>query len=138
MSLYEQDFYQWTQEQAALLKTGALSQLDIVNLIEEIESMGRSEKRELRSRLTVLIMHLLKWEYQPEFQCRNWENTLFTQRREIELVLMDNPSLKSTLSNVIQESYPLSLKKAAFETGIPESSFPETCPYSIKKIMGES
>jgi hypothetical protein len=68
MSLYEQDFYQWTQEQAALLRAGALSQLDMANLIEEVESMGRSQKKELSSRLSVLITHLLKWEFQPEFQ----------------------------------------------------------------------
>ncbi len=66
ISTYEQDFYLWTQEQAAILKAGALSQLDVANLIEEIESMGKTQKRELISRLTVLMMHLLKWNYQPE------------------------------------------------------------------------
>jgi hypothetical protein len=137
MSLYEQDFYLWTIEQANLLRAGALSQLDIENLIEEVESMGRSEKRELRSRLIILIMHLLKWDYQPEFQCRSWEATIMTQRREIELVLDDNPSLRQGLSDVIFQAYPLSKFKASHETGIKESAFPGTCPYTIKQIMGE-
>jgi hypothetical protein len=78
MNLYDQDFYQWTHEQAELMKAGALSQLDIPNLIEEIESMGRSEKRELRSRLTVLLMHLLKWDYQQDRRSGSWKSTINT------------------------------------------------------------
>jgi len=136
-STYEQDFYQWTQEQAALLKTGALSQLDVANLIEEIESMGRSEKRELRSRFAVLLMHLLKWDYQPEYQSRSWKNTISTQRMEIDFVLKDNPSLKHNLEMIINEAYCISIQRASAETGMPESTFPETCPYTIEQIMGE-
>ena len=103
--LYEQDFYQWTQEQTELMKAGALSQLDIPNLIEEIEAMGRSEKRELRSRLTVLLMHLLKWDYQPDRRSGSWKSTINTQRMDIDFVLKDNPSLKHNLEMVINETY---------------------------------
>ena len=94
MSLYDQDFYQWTQEQAGLLKIGALSQLDVENLIEEIESMGKSQKKELISRLTVLIAHLLKWDYQPERRGRSWELTIKAQRVQIRRHISENPSFK--------------------------------------------
>ncbi len=133
--LYEQDFYQWTHEQAGLLKAGALSQLDIPNLIEEIESMGRSEKRELRSRLTVLLMHLLKWDYQPDRRSGSWKSTISTQRMDIDFVLKDNPSLKHNLGIVIDETYRVARQRAADETGLPESVFPSSCPYTVDHIM---
>ena len=133
--LYEQDFYQWTQEQTELMKAGALSQLDIPNLIEEIEAMGRSEKRELRSRLTVLLMHLLKWDYQPDRRSGSWKSTINTQRMDIDFVLKDNPSLKHNLEIVIGETYRVARQRAADETGLPESVFPLSCPYTVEHIM---
>ena len=133
--LYEQDFYQWTQEQTELMKAGALSQLDIPNLIEEIEAMGRSEKRELRSRLTVLLMHLLKWDYQPDRRSGSWKSTINTQRMDIDFVLKDNPSLKHNLEIVIDETYRVARQRAADETGLPESVFPLSCPYTVEHIM---
>ncbi len=138
MSLYEQDFYQWTQEQAALLKAGTLAQLDIENLIEEIESMGKSQKRELYSRLVVLIMHMLKWDYQPDMQSGSWKNTILTQRREIKFLLKDNPSLNRIVSDAVRMVYSDSVEAASVETGLPVSSFPETCPYTIEQLMGEA
>jgi Domain of unknown function DUF29 len=135
MMLYEQDFYQWTHEQAELMKAGALSQLDIPNLIEEIESMGRSEKRELRSRLTVLLMHLLKWDYQPDRRSGSWKSTINTQRMDIDFVLKDNPSLKHNLEIVIDETYRVARQRAVDETGLPESVFPLSCPYTVDHIM---
>jgi hypothetical protein len=137
MSLYEQDYYQWTIEQANLLRAGALSQLDIENLIEEVESMGRSEKRELVHRLTVLITHLLKWDYQPEHRGRSWENTIRIQRIDIRQVLKSSPGLKNQFEDAVVSAYEKAVIFAADETGLPESAFPETCPYAIKQIMGE-
>ena len=136
MSLYEQDFYQWTQEQAGLLKAGALSQLDVENLIEEVESMGKSQKKELLSRLTILLMHLLKWDYQPEFQSRSWKSTIVTQRKEIRNLLEDNPSLRRIIQEKADILYRDAVEIASAETGLSESSFPETCHYSIEQIMG--
>ncbi len=136
MSLYEQDFYRWTQEQAALLKAGALSQLDIENLIEEVESMSRSEKREMVSRLAVLIMHLLKWDFQPELRGRSWELTIEEQRGELFDVLEDSPSLRPQLIETIEKAYRKAVLQAVRETGLSKSTFPETCPYSIEQIMG--
>jgi hypothetical protein len=135
MNLYDQDFYQWTHEQAELMKAGAMSQLDIPNLIEEIESMGRSEKRELRSRLTVLLMHLLKWDYQPDRRSGSWKSTINTQRMDIEFVLKDNPSLKHNLEIVIDETYRVARQRVADETGLPESVFPLSCSYTVEQIM---
>ena len=136
MSLYEQDFYQWTQEHAGLLKAGALSQLDVENLIEEVESMGKSQKKELFSRLTILLMHLLKWDYQPEFQSRSWKSTIVTQRKEIRNLLEDNPSLRRIIQEKADILYRDAVEIASAETGLSESSFPETCPYTIEYIMG--
>ena len=136
MSLYDQDFYQWTQEQAGLLKAGALSQLDVENLIEEVESMGKSQKKELLSRLTILLMHLLKWDYQPEFQSRSWKSTIVTQRKEIRNLLEDNPSLRRIIQEKADILYRDAVEIASAETGLSESSFPETCPYTIEYIMG--
>jgi len=136
-NLYEQDFYQWTIEQANLLRAGALSQLDIENLIEEVESMGKSQKRALESRLTVLIMHLLKWDFQPEYRPNSWKSTIITQRKEIKRLLRLNPGLKAALHDLIPEMFRDAVEIAAAETGLPESTFPETCSYTIEQIMGE-
>ncbi|WP_028323165.1 DUF29 domain-containing protein [Desulfatirhabdium butyrativorans] len=136
-SLYDQDFYQWTIEQANLLKAGALSQLDIENLIEEVESMGKSQKRALESRLTVLLMHLLKWDVQQELQCRSWQSTIAIQRKEIKRLLRANPGLKAIVNDVLPELFEDAIDIASIETGLPKSEFPETCPYTIEQIMGE-
>ena len=137
MSLYDQDFYQWTQEQAALLKAGTLAQLDIENLIEEVESMGRSEKRELVSRLTVLLAHMLKWDYQPSRQGKSWENTIKVQRIDIRQVLKDSPGLKHQFEDIVYLAYEKAVIFASDETDLPETAFPETCPYTIEQIMGD-
>jgi hypothetical protein len=98
---YNQDFYGWTQEQASLLKAGRLNELDIINLIEEVETMGRSEKRELQSRLTVLLMHLLKWKHQSNRRGRSWTLTIIGQRLRLASVIKDNPGLKAQLPDLI-------------------------------------
>jgi hypothetical protein len=137
VSLYNQDFYQWTQEQAALLRAGALSRLDVENLVEEIESMGKSQKKELVSRLAVLIMHLLKWDYQSERRSKSWLKTIATQRTEIDFILFDNPSMKHDLPETIDRAYKAAVKRAVAETGKKIDVFPEACPYTIDQIMGE-
>lgn len=132
-TLHEHDFYAWTQEQAHLLKTGQLHQLDWQNIAEEIEDMGRSEKRQLESRLEILITHLLKWQFQPNLRSRSWQLTLKEQRLRLEKLLQKNPSLQPDLTEVIEEVYPLAAISAERETGL--SVFPETCPYSLTEIL---
>lgn len=124
---HENDFYAWTQEQAKLLKTGQIHQIDWQNIAEEIEDMGRSEKRQLESRLEVLIMRLLKWQYQPNLRSRSWELTIKEQHLRLERLLQKNPSLHSNLAEVVEDVYPLATLSAERETGL--SLFPETCPY---------
>ena len=131
---YENDFYGWTQEQAALLKAGRLNDLDIVNLIEEIETMGRSEKRELQSRLMVLLVHLLKWKYQPARRGRSWLLTIKGQRMNLEDVINDNPGLKSQLFDLLVHAYSLAKVEAAKQTRLDDGLFEETCPWSLEQI----
>ncbi len=96
--LYDLDFYAWTLEQSKLLQEGKWQSLDITNLVEEIESLGKQQRQELRNRLGILIGHLLKWEYQPEMQSKSWRATIREQRKEVLRLLKENPSLKSYLT----------------------------------------
>ncbi|MEA1676757.1 DUF29 domain-containing protein [Nitrospirillum sp. BR 11163] len=134
-SLYERDFYAWANEQAALLRAGKLAAADIVHIAEEIESMGKTEKRELISRLSVLLAHLLKWQYQPERQSRSWEATIRTQRLEVRDHLADNPSLKAQLADAVAAAYERAVISAAAETNLPENTFPNTCPWAFDLVM---
>ncbi len=132
---YDADFYKWANTQANLLRSGRFDDADISNIAEEIESMGKSEKRELISRLKILLMHLLKWEYQPALQSKSWQSTIKEQRLEIINHLEDNPSLRSQVDEIIPKAYDLAKIKAARETGLTEAQFSESCPYSFDEAM---
>jgi hypothetical protein len=132
-STHDHDFYAWTQEQVNLLKTGQLDQVDWQNIVEEIEDMGRSEKRQLESRLEILIIHLLKWQFQPSLRSRSWQLTIKEQRLRLEKLLEKNPSLQPNVTAAIEDVYPLATISAERETGL--SSFPETCPYKLTEIL---
>ena len=134
-NLYDRDFYAWANEQAALLRAGKLSVADIEHIAEEIESMGKTEKRELESRLTVLLLHLLKWQFQPALQGNSWRLTIREQRRRTTRHLQDNPSLKTRLDEIIEAAYGDSLIRAERETGLPETTFPAECPWTFEQIM---
>ncbi len=135
--LYDRDFYAWANQQAALLRAGALSAADIAHIAEEIESMGRSEKRELINRLAVLLLHLLKWEHQPARRGRSWLLSIREQRREVAEVLGDNPSLRSRLPELLADAYSKALLAAQRETGLPEHAFPAECPWTCEQAMQE-
>lgn len=132
---FEQDFYAWTQQQAEFLKNQQLDHIDWIQIAEEIEDMGRSEKRQLASRLEVLVMHLLKWQFQPNLRSRSWELTIKEQRLRLKRLLEENPSLQSSIETVLSKSYPLAVVRAEQETGL--SDFPATCPYSLESILSE-
>lgn len=134
-TLYDIDFYAWTQEQSILLTLGQWQSLDIENLVEEIESLGRQQKQELRNRLAVLIGYLLKWEFQPELRGKSWKATIREQRDRITLHLKDNPSLKSYLSEGATDAYKLALSLVVRETPLDYSDLPSDCPYSIAQIL---
>jgi hypothetical protein len=135
-SLYDSDFHAWTQQQAELLRNQYLSELDLVHLAEELEDMGRSEKRELASRLEILLMHLLKWQLQPSLRSRSWQLTIKEQRLRLEQHLAENPSLKALLPEYLTRAYQLAVIVAEKETGL--STFPSNCPYTLEQIFNSA
>jgi hypothetical protein len=134
-SRYDSDFYGWTTEQATLLRQGRLAEADIENIAEEIEALGRSEKRELVNRLAVLLTHLLKWQLQPGLRGNSWRLTIAEQRDELTEHLDDNPSLRPDLDQRIMRAYRKAVLAARKETGLAESAFPATCPYTTSQIF---
>ena len=134
-NLYETDFYAWTLEQAKLLQEGAWEHLDIVNLVEEIESLGKQVRQELRNRLGILLGHLLKWQFQPNKRSKSWFFTLREQRRRIRQLLDENPSLKPYLPEAVQKAYEDGIDLAARETSLIDEHFPAECPYAIEQIL---
>lgn len=137
-ALYDVDFFLWSQTQANLLREGKMDNLDYENLIEEIESLGRSEKRTLRSYLEKLMMHLLKTQFQPERNGRSWQLSIKNARRDFLDTLSENPSLKHKLSDIVLKAYESARNRAAIETGLDDSIFPEVCPWSIEELCQES
>ena len=134
-SLYDRDFYAWANEQAALLRAGKLMEADIQNIAEEIESMGRSEKRELVSRLTVLLLHLLKWQFQPGLRGTSWRLSIENTRYQLEEHIEDNPSLRSQLDQVMRNAYRRAQNDAVSETGLARNTFPDDCPYTFDQAI---
>jgi hypothetical protein len=135
LAVYENDFYGWIIEQTGLLKLGRYNDLDTANLIEEMESMGKSEKRALESRLVVLLQHLLKWQHQPSFRGKSWELTIKEQRLRIEKIMRDNPSLKRQLESCFFDAYQFAVIQAAKETGIDEKTFPGRCEWNLQQVL---
>jgi len=131
--LYETDFYGWIQHQAGVLKAGNFASLDLDNLIEEIESMGKSHQRALESRLEILLIHLLKWEFQPERMTPGWKRTIREQRMRIADHLKKNPSLKARLPEAFETAYKYAIMGASTETGLDESTFPANCPWTVEQ-----
>jgi hypothetical protein len=136
-ALYDQDFYTWTQEQAALLREGAVHELDLGNLAEEIESLGKSDRRALGSHLRNLVLHLLKWQYQPSGRQtgHSWQSSINIARDEIALILEDSPSLVATVPALLARRYPLARHHAADETRLPLATFPTACPWPPEQVL---
>lgn len=134
---YEEDVYGWAIHTAELLRNGIMSEVDFDNIVEEIEALGRSEKYELINRLSLIISHLLKWQFQPEKITRSWDLTIKEQRRMAKTHFKDNPSLKSKLDEILEDAYYIAKLKAERETSLPEATFPDKCPYSFEKIMSD-
>nr|WP_290221327.1 DUF29 domain-containing protein [Trichocoleus desertorum] len=136
-ALYDADFHAWTQEQAKLLREHQWDLVDVANLIEEIESLGRQERRELVNRLAILLGHLLKWQYQPNLQGSSWQATIRAQRRKIKRLLEQNPSLSSYLEEALQEGFEDGLDLAVRETNLLYETFPEACPYPLEQALSD-
>lgn len=136
--LYEDDFYAWTVEQTRLLRAGELASVDAAHIAEEIESLGRSDRRELRSRLTVLLMHLLKWRHQPEGRSTSWSGTIREQRHQIGLILDDSPSLRLFIAEALPQAYETARENAAEETGLAATEFSAECPFTLDEVLSRS
>jgi len=136
-TLYKTDFYGWVQRQAAMLRGRDFADVDLDNLIEEVESMGASERRELESRLEVLLAHLLKWQFQPEQRGVSWQLTIIEQRRRIARHLRKNPSLKGVLPEAYLETYDYAVLAAAKETCLPAGTFPPECPWTFDEAVDD-
>ena len=134
---YESDFHSWLMKNAVLLRERKFMEIDAEHIAEELEAMGRSEKRELVSRLSVLIAHLLKWEYQAVRRTRSWKNTISTQRIDINDLFEDSPSLRHDIQEKINKAYKKARLRAEDETGIDKEQFPTTCPFTPREILNE-
>ena len=132
---YDQDYYAWITNHVELLRQGKLAEIDGEHVAEELEAMGRRERRELISRLTILLAHLLKWEFQPAQRSRSWRNTLTIQRSEIAELLEDSPSLYPEVEQHIDRAYGRARLLAEDETGLDSDAFPVDCPYSFEQIL---
>lgn len=137
INTYDGDIIAWANEQARLLRAGLFAQLDIEHIAEEIEDVGKSERREIKSRMAVLLSHLLKWGRQPERQGNSWRRTVNVQRRDIADCLRATPSLKPDLQNRgwWESVWAGALDMTVRETGLPFDAFPEECPWSLEQIM---
>ena len=136
---YETDFYLWTQQQADLLRQGQFNrvELDLANIAEEIESMGKRDRRAIGGYLQNVLMHLLKWQYQPQRRSTSWRLSIRNGREQLLDLLEESPSLKPQLDYFLQKEYPRARNNAADETGLPLTAFPEECPFTIEQITGD-
>lgn len=132
---YEKDYYAWLGKNADLLRRGQLSAIDAEHIAEELEYMGKRERRELISRLTILLVHLLKWQYQPARRSKSWRNTVLIQRGDVAELVEDSPSLKADIGATIERAYERAVLLAEDETGLEKSQFPATCPYRYEEII---
>ena len=135
--LYDQDFLEWTVRNAGLLRAGRFGEADIEHIAEEIEDMGKSQRRALGSRLEVLLAHLLKWKFQPGGRSSSWESTIRIQRTKIAKLLREMPSLSHGVAEEFADAYHTAVLAAVGETGLPRSAFPAACPFSSDQVLDE-
>ena len=132
---YEQDFVAWLEHQAQHARRGEAESLDLENIAEELEGMARSDRREIRNRLTVLLLHLLKHQFQPRRRSRGWRATIAEQRQRIAAVIEDSPSLQSFPAAIVDRCYADARSQAALETGLPLTAFSERCPFALEHVL---
>ncbi|WP_373508128.1 DUF29 domain-containing protein [Thiocapsa sp.] len=134
---YDGDFYAWTLQTAQRLRSGCIDQVDLAQVAEEIEDMGKSDRRALESHLKILMLHLLKWRYQPSHRGISWRLSIANARDEISAILRDSPSLRPRLPELAASRYEGARKQAMLETGLAPSILPETCPFSVEQLLQE-
>ncbi len=136
--LYEMDFYAWTQEQVRIIRSGHVADADIVNLAEEIDSVGRTQKVKIASNLNIVLIHLLKWIYQPSARSLGWRGSIDEHRDRVRRIVEASPSLVEFPESVLDVEYRRARIKAALQTGLPRAAFPQECPFSLNEILDEA
>ena len=134
-SLYDTDYVAWLGEQVAHLRAGRLHALDVENVAEELEGLMKKERRQLENRLEVLILHLLKWDHQPDQRSNRWRSTVGEQRRRLSRLLQDSPGLKHEVKSMCRKAYPGAVQGAAIEARVSEAAFPQNLPYTVEQIF---
>lgn len=135
--LYDVDYLEWVNHTAELLKQGRLDELDIESLIEEVEDLGRSQKQALRSNLRVLLMHLLKWQYQSGMRTGSWKGSIREHRARIQGAIEDSPSLRNFSAQVLDNTYRKAREIASDETELDISTFPGESPYTVEQVLDD-
>src|SRR5262249_37819854 len=135
VDLYDEDFYVWTMTTAALLRQRRFAEIDVAHLAEELEDMGKRERRALESHIRNVTLHLLKWSYQPEKRSGSWRQSIRNGRIEIRKLLRDSPSLTSQVSQILDDEYSAARADAVDETGLAENTFPVQCPLTAEQVL---
>jgi len=135
--LYDLDFFQWTQQNADLLRRGRVDAADLEHIAEELEDMGKSNKWTVQSFLRRLLVHLLKWQIQPAKRSKSWQNSIANSRFRLESIFKQSPSLQRFAKNSVDEVYPKAVRQAAIQTGLDRKKFPRECPYTFAQLMDE-
>ena len=134
-SLYDRDFYLWVEQQAALLREGRLDELDVTNLLEEIESLGRKDKKAIQSNLVMVLTHLLKYQFQPDQRSSGWRGSIVEHRRRLRYDFKESPRLRAHASEVVTEAYEDAREQASAESGLPPRAFPKSSPYTLEQTL---
>ncbi len=134
---YEQDLVAWAEANACLLRAGRLSEVDAEHIAEELEDVGKSERRALGSHLRNLMLHLLKWQFQPGLRGPSWRRSIQNSRQEIQVVVADSPSLRPRVQDLVADEYPRALRLAVTDTGLPTRAFPADCPYAVEQLLDD-
>jgi hypothetical protein len=134
---YDQDLVAWALDNAGLLRAGRLSEIDSEHLAEELEDLGKSERRALASHLRILVTHLLKWQHQPGLRGPSWRLSILNARAAVQEVLADSPSLAREAAPQMEKTYAQARDNAIGETGLPETLFPRTCPFTIERVLAD-
>jgi hypothetical protein len=139
LASYDDDFALWSAEQAALIRAQKFDRVDLENVAEEIESLGRSAKAEIVSRMRIILIHLLKWQFQPDKAPNNsWAASILEGRQEIADAIAESPSLRAYPATVLERAYRNAPRSAAGDTGLPLKTFPSRCPYDVEQVLDEA
>ncbi len=136
-SLYETDYWQWLNQTAVDLQNRDFAAVDWENLIAEIQDMGKRERRSAESNLIVILVHLLKWQFQPDFRTGSWGGSIVEHRRRVRKILRDSPSLRRFLGEILEDCYQDAVKQATVETQLATETFPSLCPYSLFEVLDD-